>query len=156
MYNGNPGEADFGSSQRGFGLSGESTACCENLTLNFLYTVNRTFFDRQERTLGARLHINHERQDLMDLRVKLYQHCKFQVLSRKGYIIDAFLEVAFQKIGQTVPSFLADKPTTSPGQGTSEIFTVKERSHIANTHLKIMRIGPKSFLGRHKKTTACL
>ena len=63
----------------------------------------------------------------MDLWVKLYQHCKFQVLSRKGYIIDAFLEVAFQKTGQTVPSFLADKPTTSPVQGTSEIFTVKER-----------------------------
>ena len=63
----------------------------------------------------------------MDLWEKLYQHCKFHVLSRKGYIIDALLEVAFQRIGQTVPSFLDDKPTTSPVQGTSEIFTVKER-----------------------------
>ena len=38
------------------------------------------------------------------------------------------------KKGQTVSSFLGDKLTTSFMQGTSEISTFKERSHIAKTH----------------------
>ena len=51
---------------------------------------------------------------------------------------------------QKVSSFLGDKLTTSFRQGTSEISTVKERSHIANAHLKIIKIkGPKSFHLRH-------
>ena len=40
---------------------------------------------------------------------------------------------------QMVSSFLGDKLTTSPVQGTSEISAVKEHSHIANAHLKIIR-----------------
>ena len=39
-----------------------------------------------------------------------------------------------------VPSFLADKPTTSPVQGSSEIFTLENH-----------KIGRESFLGRHKR-----
>ena len=41
--------------------------------------------------------INHERWDLMDLWVELYLNCKFKVLSRKVYIIEAFRDDAFQK-----------------------------------------------------------
>ena len=37
----------------------------------------------------------------------------------------------------TTSSFLGDKLTVSPVQGTSEISIVKERNHIANAHLKI-------------------
>ena len=42
------------------------------------------------------------------------------------------------KKGQTVFSFLGDKITTLPVQGTSEVSTFEERSQIAYAHLKIM------------------
>ena len=45
----------------------------------------------------------------------------------------------YSKKGQTVSSLLHDKLTTSPVQGTSDTSTVKEHSHIANAHLKIIR-----------------
>lgn len=38
------------------------------------------------------------------------------------------------KKDQTVSSFLGDKLSTLPMQGTSEISTVEERSHIANAN----------------------
>ena len=47
--------------------------------------------------------------------------------------------------GSDGSQFSADKPTTSPVQGTSEIFTLENH-----------KIGPESFLGRHKKTMALL
>ena len=44
----------------------------------------------------------------------------------------------YSKKGQlTISSFLGDKLTVSPVQGTSEISIVKERNHIANAHLNI-------------------
>ena len=61
------------------------------------------------------------------------------------FTISMLLTMMYYKMGQTVPSFLADKPTTSPVQGTSEIFTLENH-----------KIGPESFLGRHKKTMAFL
>ena len=42
------------------------------------------------------------------------------------------------KKGQTVFSFLGDKLTTLPVQGTSEVSTFKERAHVAYAHLKII------------------
>ena len=54
------------------------------------------------------------------------------------------------KKGQTVSSFLGDKLTTSFMQGTSEISTFKERSHMLKRTLEnYIKIGPKSFLGGH-------
>ena len=38
------------------------------------------------------------------------------------------------KKDQTVSSFLGDKPSTLPMQGTSEISTVEEHSHFANAN----------------------
>ena len=61
------------------------------------------------------------------------------------FTISVLLTMMYYKRGQMVPSFLADKPTTSPVQGTSEIFTLENH-----------KIGPESFLGRHKKTMAFL
>ena len=52
------------------------------------------------------------------------------------FTISMFLTMMYYKRGQMVPSFLADKPTTSPLQGTSEIL-----------HLKIIRWDLKAFLG---------
>ena len=40
--------------------------------------------------------INHEGWDLMDWWVELYKHCKFKVLFRNVYIIEAFRDDAFQ------------------------------------------------------------
>ena len=40
------------------------------------------------------------------------------------FTISMFLTMMYYKRGQTVPCFLADKPTTSPVQGPSEIFTL--------------------------------
>ena len=72
----------------------------------------------------------------MDLWVELYQHCKFKVISRKIYIIEAFRDLMHFKKGQTVSIFIADKLTTSPMQGTSgsgSLGTVKKRSYITNS-----------------------
>ena len=48
-----------------------------------------------------------------------------------------FATMHFKK-GEKVSSFPGNKLTTSFVQGTSEISTVKERSHIINAHLKII------------------
>ena len=134
----------------------ESTVCCENLTLNFLYTVNRTFFWQVGENPGSKVAYKPWTVGPNGFMGKTLLTLQISSSFQKRLHYWCFSWGCISKKGQTVPSFLADKPTTSPGQGTSEIFTVKEHSHIANTHLKIMRIGPKGFLGRHKKTTAYL
>ena len=48
-----------------------------------------------------------------------------------------FATMHFKK-GEKVSSFPGNKLTTSFVQGTSEISTVNERSHIINEHLKII------------------
>ena len=56
-------------------------------------------------------------------------YCKFKFLFRKVYINEAFVTMRSKK-GQAVSSFLGDKLTTSFVHGSSEISTVRERSHI--------------------------
>ena len=74
----------------------------------------------------------------MDLWEELYLHCKFNVLSRKVYI--NFLSKLFATTSsKKVKRFPGDKLTTLPVQGTSGISTVKEHTHNANEHLKIIR-----------------
>ena len=51
---------------------------------------------------------------------------------------------------------LAAKLTTSPVLDIYEISTVKECSHIANAHLKIIRYDLKAFFEDKKKTPVCL
>ena len=55
-------------------------------------------------------------------------------------------ETMRSKKRQTVSSFHGNKLTTSPVLDKYEMSTVKERSHIANAHLKII-----PFLGRQKR-----
>ena len=55
------------------------------------------------------------------------------------YSYRSFSRRCIPKKVQMVSSFLGGKLTTSPVLGTSEITTVKEPSHIANAHLKIIR-----------------
>ena len=67
--------------------------------------------------------LNHEEWDLMDLWVELTCTCSFanfKVLSRKVELSKLFAMMHSKKV-QTVSSFLGDKLTTSPVQGTSEI-----------------------------------
>ena len=56
---------------------------------------------------------------------------KFKVQSRKVKIIESFHDDGFQKRSNGFPG---DKLSTLPTQGTSEISTVEERSHIANAN----------------------
>lgn len=54
------------------------------------------------------------------------------------------------KKGQTVSSFHGTHNFTSAGH-MRDFYTVKERSHIANAHLKIIRYDPRALLKDKKK-----
>ena len=72
----------------------------------------------------------------MNLLQNFISIANLKLLSSIVYIIEAFHDDGFQK-DQMDSSFQSSKPTTSPVQpGTSEISTVKERSHITNAPLK--------------------
>ena len=66
----------------------------------------------------------------------LFAHCKFKVLLKNVYIYKLFATMHSKKRKTVSVVFTAHNFTSVGHIGDS---TVKERSHIANAHLKIIR-----------------
>ena len=74
-------------------------------------------------------------------------HWNLKVLALHAHTLSKLFATLHSRKGETVSSCLGDKFITSPVQGTSEIFTVEERSHIANAHLSLTHT-PRRPMGR--------